>query len=251
MRFEVITIFPELVEGFVRGGLIGKACEAGRLRIECATPREHTTDRHRSVDDAPYGGGSGMVMAPEPLVASMEAFDARARDRGEPLAHRVLLTPQGTPLTQAIAQRLARNPALMLVCGRYEGIDERVGEHVSELISLGDFVVQGGEVAALAIIEAVSRLVPGVLGNEASPQEESHTEGLLEYPHYTRPRSFRDREVPAVLLGGDHAAVDRWRRRQALLRTRARRPDLFAKLELSEEDRALLAVDDAGNDPSV
>lgn len=243
MRFEVITIFPELVESFARAGLVGKACEAGRIRIETMSPRELATDRHQSVDDAPYGGGSGMVMRVDLLVGAMEVLDARATAAGAPRARRVLLTPQGAPLTQARVRALAAKPALMLVCGRYEGFDERVRGFVDEEISLGDFVVQGGEIAAMTVIEAVSRYAPGVLGNAESLAEESHATGSLEYPHYTRPREFRGLEVPAVLLGGDHGEVARWRRREALRRTRARRPDLFTKLELSAEDRKLLEED--------
>lgn len=251
LRVEVVTIFPELVEAFARAGLVGKAIEAGHLRIECVSPREFAHDKHRSVDDTPFGGGSGMLMTPEPLVAAMEALDTRARASDGVLARRVLLTPQGAPLTQATVRRLAACPALMLVCGRYEGIDERVRTFVHEEVSLGDFVVQGGEVPAMALIEAVSRCVPGVLGNAASIEEESHADGVLEYPHYTRPRSFRDMEVPEVLVSGDHAEVARWRRREALRRTRERRPDLFAKLVLSDADHKLLAEVDAGDTPET
>lgn len=240
MRFQVVTIFPELIDAFAGVGLIAKAIEGGVVRIETISPRRFTSDKHQSVDDAPYGGGSGMVMTPEPLVAAMEALDASAAQDGLARCHRVLLSPQGRPLVQADARRLAGSSGLMLICGRYEGVDQRVVELVDEQISLGDFVLNGGEVAAMAVIEAVSRLLPGVLGNAQSLSEESHAEGLLEYPHYTRPRSFRGMEVPAVLLSGDHAKVARFRRRQALLRTRALRPDLFARLTLSEADRALL-----------
>lgn len=240
MRFEVVTIFPELIEAFAGVGLVGKACDAGRIGIASMSPRELTTDRHQTVDDAPYGGGSGMVMRPDPIAGAMDVFDQRASEAGAPPARRILLSPQGAPLTQETVRRLAREPALMLVCGRYEGFDERLRSLVQEELSVGDFVVQGGEVAAMTVIEAVSRYAPGVLGNEASLDEESHAAGLLEYPHYTRPRTFRGVEVPEVLLGGNHAAIARWRRREALRRTRERRPDLFAKLVLSDEDRALL-----------
>jgi tRNA (guanine37-N1)-methyltransferase len=240
LRIEVVTIFPELIEAFARVGLVGKAVETGQLRVSCVSPREFAHDKHRSVDDAPFGGGSGMLMTPEPLVSAMEALDARAHAAGDSPARRVLLTPHGAPFAQGIARRLAAESALMLVCGRYEGVDERVRGFVQEEISLGDFVVQGGEVPAMAVIEAVSRCVPGVLGNAASIEEESHADGVLEYPQYTRPRSFRGMEVPEVLVGGDHAEIARWRRREALQRTRDRRPDLFARLVLSEEDRRLL-----------
>lgn len=249
MRFEVVTIFPELLDAFARVGLVAKAAEAGHLRITAISPREFTHDKHRTVDDAPFGGGSGMLMRPEPLVSAMDAFDARATEAGSPAARRVLLTPQGAPLTQGDVRRLAREPALMLVCGRYEGIDERVREFVQDEISLGDFVLQGGEIAAMAVIEAVSRWIPGVLGNPASIDEESHAEGVLEYPHYTRPRSFRGLDVPEVLVGGDHAEIARWRRREALLRTRARRPDLFAKVTLGDAERRALDDEDTPAKP--
>jgi tRNA (guanine37-N1)-methyltransferase len=241
MWFQLITIFPELIEAFGRTGLIAKAAEGGLIRVDALSPRRFATDKHLSVDDAPYGGGSGMVMLPEPMLLAMEAFDQSAEASGTTRARRVLLTPQGRPFTQPDARRLAAEPrGLMLICGRYEGVDERVRDVVDEQISMGDFVLNGGEVAAMAIIEAVARLVPGVLGNSSSLSEESHAAGLLEYPHYTRPRVFRGAEVPAVLLSGNHAAIARWRRKQALLRTRAMRPDLFARLTLDREDRALL-----------
>jgi len=241
MWFQLITIFPELIEAFGRTGLIAKAAEGGLIRVDALSPRRFATDKHLSVDDAPYGGGSGMVMLPEPMLFAMEAFDQNAEASGVARARRVLLTPQGRPFTQADARRLASQPrGLMLICGRYEGVDERIRDVVDEQISMGGFVLDGGEVAAMAIIEAVARLVPGVLGNSSSLSEESHAAGLLEYPHYTRPRVFRGVEVPAVLLSGNHAAIARWRRKQALLRTRAMRPDLFARLTLDAEDRALL-----------
>jgi tRNA (guanine37-N1)-methyltransferase len=244
MRFQVVTIFPELIDAFAGIGLIAKAVEGGLMRIETCSPRRFTTDKHQSVDDAPFGGGSGMVMTPEPLAQAMDALDASAARDGVPAATRVLLTPQGKPFTQADARRFAALPGLLLVCGRYEGVDERVRSLVSEQISVGDFVLNGGEVAAMAVIESVSRLLPGMLGNAQSLSEESHAAGLLEYPHYTRPRSFRGMEVPAVLLSGNHATIARWRRRQALLRTRTLRPDLFAQLALDPADRALLDEED-------
>ena len=213
MRFELVTIFPELIDAFAAVGLIARGVETGVLAIEAQNPRKFATDKHASVDDAPFGGGSGMVMMPEPF-------------------------------TQAIAQRLAAMPGVLLVCGRYEGIDERVAELCDEQLSLGDFVLNGGEVAAMAVIEAVARLLPGVLGNASSTVEESHSAGLLEYPQYTRPRSFRGQEVPEILLSGNHAGIARWRRAQALARTRARRPDLFARMTLDASDRKLLAQHD-------
>ncbi len=244
MRYEVVTLFPELIEGASQQGLLGKAIENGRVRLSCVNPRRFTTDRHQSVDDTPYGGGSGMVMSAVPIAASLDFLDAEADARSEPRAHRIVLTPRGRVFDQSVAKRLAALPALMLVCGRYEGIDERAHELMHEEISLGDFVLNGGEVAALAIIEATARLLSGVLGNEGSLSEESHEDGLLEYPQYTRPREFRGREVPAILLSGNHAEIARYRRQKELARTRAGRPHLFAKLTLSKEDRKLLAQAD-------
>jgi tRNA (guanine37-N1)-methyltransferase len=247
MRIQVVTLFPELIEAFASVGLMAKACDAGILRIQTITPRLFTSDRHQTVDDAPYGGGSGMVMMLEPIAQALETLDAACQWEHAPCARRILLSPQGEPFTQQTAVRLAQEPAIALLCGRYEGIDDRVRGLMHEEISLGDYVLNGGEVAAVAIIEAVSRLLPGMLGNAQSLQEESHTAGLLEYPQFTRPRSFRGMDVPSVLLSGNHAAIARWRRQQALLRTRALRPDLFAKYELTADDRALLAeADDEG-----
>ena len=244
MRFELVTIFPELIDAFAAVGLIARGVETGVLAIEAQNPRKFATDKHASVDDAPFGGGSGMVMMPEPIAQTIEAFDARAAEAGKPRSRRILLSPSGEPFTQAIAQRLAAMPGVLLVCGRYEGIDERVAELCDEQLSLGDFVLNGGEVAAMAVIEAVARLLPGVLGNASSALEESHSAGLLEYPQYTRPRSFRGQEVPEILLSGNHAGIARWRRAQALARTRARRPDLFARMTLDASDRKLLAQHD-------
>jgi tRNA (guanine37-N1)-methyltransferase len=246
MRYEVITIFPELVENAAREGLLGKALSTGLVELQCVSPRRFTTDKHQSVDDAPYGGGSGMVMSPVPITATIDHFDAEADAAGRARAHRIMLTPTGKPFVQADARRLAQLPALMLLCGRYEGIDDRVRGLMHEEISLGDFVLNGGEIAALAIIEATARLLPGMLGNQASLDEESHAAGVLEYPQYTRPREFRGHEVPAVLLSGNHEQIARYRRQQALLRTRAARPDLFAALNLGAEDRKLLDAADRG-----
>ncbi len=245
MRYEIVTIFPELVDTATRAGLLGKAVGTGLVEIECISPRRFTTDKHQSVDDAPYGGGSGMVMSIVPIVAALEFLDAQATERGQTTGHRILLTPAGRPFDQVCANRLATLPALTLICGRYEGIDERVRGLVQEEISLGDFVLNGGEIAAMAVIEATARLLPGMLGNQSSLAEESHSAGVLEYPQYTRPREFRGQEVPAVLLSGNHAGIERWRRLQSLLRTREQRPDLFAKLQLSAADKTLLATADA------
>jgi tRNA (guanine37-N1)-methyltransferase len=230
VRVDVVTLFPELFDPFVRASFVGRAKIGGQLAVRFRSPREHGLGNHKSVDDTPYGGGSGMVMRVDVLVACMEALDAEASSRGEKPARRILMTPQGAPFAQPIATRLAREEAIMLVCGRYEGFDERVRSFVDEEISLGDFVMTGGEVAAMAIIEATVRLIPGVLGNAESIVEESHGEsGLLEYPQYTRPADFRGMTVPDVLAGGNHAAIATWRREKALERTASRRPDLLGR----------------------
>jgi tRNA (guanine37-N1)-methyltransferase len=230
MRFDVVTLFPELFEPFLRVALVGKAAQRGAIVVRLHSPRDHAVDKHGSVDDAPYGGGHGMVMRPGPLVEALEALDESAAAAGAPRAHRILLTPQGAPFTQSAARRLAReHAAIALVCGRYEGFDERVRSFVDEELSLGDFVMTGGEVAAMAVIEAVARLRPGVLGNPESTVDESHAAGMLEYPQYTRPPVFRGMPVPAVLLSGDHAKIEAWRRAMAAARTAERRPDLLAR----------------------
>jgi tRNA (guanine37-N1)-methyltransferase len=235
MRFEVITLFPELFGSFLEKGLVAKAHEQGTIRVTCTNPREFARNKHKSTDDAPYGGGSGMVMMPGPIMEAIESREAEGR------LYRILLTPQGKPFDQATARRLAQKPAIALVCGRYEGVDERVRTAMDEELSLGDFVMTGGEVAAMAVIEATARLLPGVLGNMASTHEESHADGLLEYPQYTRPPEFRGESVPEVLLSGDHAAIARWRRKQALVRTQKRRPDMLAGKQLDAGDQKLLA----------
>jgi len=241
IRYYVVTVFPEVVERFCREGLLGRARRAGQIGLETINPRRFTTDRHRSVDDTPYGGGSGMVMRPGPIVDAMERADALEAegDRDRPL--RVLLTPQGEPLTQDRVRELARRDGLTLVCGRYEGVDERARRRVDLELSLGDFVLMGGELAALAVIEATARLRPGVLGNPDSVAEESHSAGTLEYPQYTRPAEYRGESVPPILLSGDHAKIARWRRLEGLARTLERRPDLLEGRELTDEERAWLA----------
>jgi tRNA (guanine37-N1)-methyltransferase len=237
VRYYVVTVFPQLIDGFCADGLLGKAQRADRVTVDTVNPRDFTTDRHRSVDDTPYGGGSGMVMMPGPVVDAMEEADSRAAEAGAPRPLRVLLTPQGEPFRQARARELAQRGALTLVCGRYEGLDERARRRVDLELSLGDFVLMGGEIAALAVIEATARLVEGVLGNAESLREESHASGLLEYPQYTRPAEFRGEGVPEVLLSGNHAKIAAWRRRQALARTLERRPELLADAELDDEER--------------
>jgi len=228
-RFSILTLFPSIFDSFRECSLIGKAVEAGRLVVETIDIRDFATDPHRSVDDAPFGGGAGMVMMPGPVVEAL----GRA-----PAGLKVLLTPQGERYTQETARELSGHETIVLVCGRYEGFDERIRGYVDREVSLGDFVLHGGEVAAMAIIESIARLGEDVLGNPDSPVEESFVEGLLEYPQYTRPRTFEGHAVPDVLLGGNHAAIARWRRQQRLLRTRERRPDLLDGLD--EEDRRLL-----------
>jgi tRNA (guanine37-N1)-methyltransferase len=241
VEVAVLTLFPRMVAGPLAESLLGKAQEKGLLRARVVDIRDYAQGKHRVTDDVPYGGGAGMVMKPEPLVSAIEA--ARAASPG---AHVVLLTPQGARFDQRKAEELARRERLVLVCGRYEGVDERVLSFVDEELSLGDFVLQGGEAAALAVIEAVARLIPGVVGNEASVRSESFGgEMLLEGPQYTRPAEFRGMAVPEVLVRGDHARIARWRRQRALQRTRERRPDLFEKLRLSPEDLRLLEGEEA------
>jgi tRNA (guanine37-N1)-methyltransferase len=236
MRFEIVTLFPELFD-VLRTGLLGKAQEAGTIDVQAITPREFTQDRHRTVDDAPYGGGSGMVLMPGPIAETLDHLDEA---RGGTPTHRVLLTPQGARFSQAQARRFSELDSLTLVCGRYEGFDERIRGLVDEEVSLGDFVLLGGEAAALAVIEATARLLPGVLGNDESVADESHADGLLEYPQYTRPEEFRGEKVPDILRSGNHAAIARWRRKESLRRTLERRPDLLETAELTDEDRKLI-----------
>jgi tRNA (guanine37-N1)-methyltransferase len=230
MRVDVVTLFPELFEPFLKTSFVGRGLVGGQLEVRLRSPRDFGLGRHKSVDDTPYGGGSGMVMRVDVLVACMEALDAEAEGEGKPRARRILLTPQGRPFAQPVATALSAEPAIMLVCGRYEGFDERVRRFVDEELSLGDFVMTGGEVGAMAVIEATVRLLPGVLGNAESTREESHGEdGLLEYPQYTRPASFRGMEVPEVLASGHHAEIEKWRKEQAVARTRERRPELLER----------------------
>ena len=243
MRFDIVTLFPEIFAGFVDASFVGRARSGGQLAVRFRSPREFGLGRHKSIDDTPYGGGSGMLMRVDVLVACMESLDADAPDGRA--AHRVLLTPQGRPFDQCKARELAARDAVALVCGRYEGFDERVRANVAEEISLGDFVMTGGEVAAMAVVEACVRLLPGVLGNAESTHEESHAPeiGLLEYPQYTRPAEFRGSGIPEALLSGHHAEIAKWRRARAEERTRTRRPDLYERYaqrmaELEATERA-------------
>jgi tRNA (guanine37-N1)-methyltransferase len=243
MRVDIVSLFPEMFAGFLATSFVGRAIEGGQLAVRFRSPRDFGLGKHRSVDDTPYGGGSGMVMRVDVLCAAMESLDEDAP--GGVKAHRALMTPQGRLLDQGKVREVAGREAIMLVCGRYEGFDERIRAYVNEEISLGDFVMTGGEVAAMAVVDACARLLPGVLGNEASTIDESHspeTGGLLEYPHYTRPAEFRGARVPEVLAGGNHAEIARWRREQAVARTRERRPDLW---------EAFLARERRATDPAI
>jgi tRNA (guanine37-N1)-methyltransferase len=238
MRFDVLTIFPDLFGSFLRQSLIGKALASGLFSVNLTDIREFTADSHRTVDDRPFGGGPGMVLKIEPLHAALEGIGAAEPTPG---CRRILLTPAGQRLDQAKVGRLAEQDRLVLICGRYEGVDHRLTEFIDEEISVGDYVLSGGEVPAMIVIEAVSRLIPGVLGKAESAEEETFRQGLVEYPHYTRPRDFKGLVVPEVLLSGDHQTISRWRRRQALLRTVDRRPDLIEALSLSAEEKDFLA----------
>jgi tRNA (guanine37-N1)-methyltransferase len=241
VRFTVVTILPELIESPLAAGVVGRARQAGTLTVDAVNPRDFTHDRHRTVDDTPYGGGPGMVMRPEPWGRALDAV----RPPGVRL---VVPTPAGQPFTQAVAASWAAEPGLVFACGRYEGIDQRVADWAAEVgpvseVSIGDYVLAGGESAVLVMVEAVTRLLPGVVGNRESVEFDSHADGLLEGPSYTRPSSWRGHEVPPVLLSGDHAAIARWRRAESLRRTAARRPDLLGALPpdaLTDAERALL-----------
>jgi tRNA (guanine37-N1)-methyltransferase len=234
VRIHVVSIFPEVFGSPLAVGILRRARERGLVDVSLHQLRDYASGRHLQVDDTPYGGGQGMVMKPEPLVAAIEHVAAADAPR------RILLSARGARFTQARARALADQRALLLVCGRYEGVDERVSAYVDEELSIGDYVLTGGELAALVVIDAVVRLLPGALGNDASPADDSYTTGLLEHPQYTRPEGFRDARVPEVLLGGDHATIARWRRQEALRTTLARRPDLLADAPLDEADRTFL-----------
>jgi tRNA (guanine37-N1)-methyltransferase len=237
MKLQVVTLFPDLIASAVRFGVLGRAIERGLLEVGTEDPRAHTDDVHQTVDDRPYGGGPGMVMKPEPLLAAIGAAQARLPD-GSP---RIYLSAQGEPFSQARAQELASLPGLLLVAGRYEGVDERVVElGIDRELSVGDYVLSGGELPALVVIDAVARLLPGALGDARSAQADSFSDGLLDWPHYTRPEVFAGLSVPPVLLSGNHADIQRWRLAQAVTRTWRRRPDLIAARELSSEASRLL-----------
>lgn len=236
-RFGVVSLFPAMFDAVTAHGVTGRAAAAGLIDVQVWNPRDFALDRHRTVDDRPYGGGPGMVMRIEPLRSAMRA----ARVALDPGTRVAALSPQGRVLDQGAVRMLAERGSLILVAGRYEGIDERLyALEVDEQWSIGDYVLSGGELAAMVVIDAVARLLPGVLGHADSAAEDSFMDGLLDHPHYTRPENYEGLEVPAVLLGGDHAEIRRWRRQQALGRTWQARPDLIARLDLSPEDRALL-----------
>ena len=242
MRVSVLTIFPELFDAFLRTSLVGRAAEKGILRLSVHDLRDYALDRHRSVDDEPYGGGGGMVMMAPPWIRAV-----RALGEGR-VARRILLSPQGRRLNEGVVRELAARQDLILLCGRYEGVDERVRDAVvDEEISIGDYVLSGGELPAMVLIEALSRQVPGVVGLAESVERESFRDGLLDFPHYTRPAEFEGRQVPAVLMSGDHAAIERFRRREALRATLRKRPDLLETATLSAADRRELEDLRAGN----
>lgn len=238
MRIEVITTFPGIIEAATSESIIGRARQKGIVDISAVNLRDFTEDKHRTTDDTPYGGGPGMVMKAEPLFKAVESLTAR---RAAERTRVLLMTPQGRRFGQKMAEELAGESHLIFVCGRYEGVDERIREHlVTDEVSIGDYIVTGGELPALVIIDAVARLLPGVLGDETSSESESYSSGLLEYPQYTRPAIFRGWQVPKVLLSGNHAEIEKWRRAQALERTLERRPDLLESAPLTEDDRRFL-----------
>jgi tRNA (guanine37-N1)-methyltransferase len=237
MRFDVLTLFPELFSSFLKETILGRAVKAGLVDIRLVNIRSFAKGRHLVTDDTPFGGGQGMVMKPGPISRALESID-RTKDRSLVL----LLTPQGRTFDQPLAWDLSRMEQLILICGRYEGVDERIRTTCVDMeLSIGDYVLSGGEMAAVVVMDAVSRLVPGVLGGEKSAQEDSFEDGLLEYPQYTRPRVFKNQEVPEILLSGDHEKIRVWRRTESLKRTLERRPDLLEKAALTEEDKRILA----------
>jgi tRNA (guanine37-N1)-methyltransferase len=239
MRIDILTLFPQMFEAPFDFGIFKRAIDNGLVSLNLHSIRDYTHDKHHTADDYPYGGGAGMVLRPGPIFEAVEAIRAALDGPGElPV---ILLSPQGRLFSQAVARELSQHPHLIFICGHYEGFDERVREHLAtDEISIGDYVLTGGEVPALVVIDTVLRLLPGVLGSEASPIEDSHAEGLLEYPQYTRPADFRGWKVPEVLLSGNHAQIARWRREQIIRRTLERRPDLLDKASLGLEDKKLV-----------
>jgi tRNA (guanine37-N1)-methyltransferase len=243
MQFEVFTLLPEIFPPYLERSILQRARQRGLVSINVHNIRDYTHDRHHVTDDTPYGGGGGMVMKPEPVFEAVESVLGLDPELAEPrpACPVIMLTPQGRVFSQSIAQELSGHERIVLLCGRYEGLDERIREHlVTDELSIGDYVLTGGELPALIVIDAVSRLIPGVLGDPDGAMEDSHATGLLEYPHYTRPPVFRGWQVPEILLSGDHARVAQWRREQSLLRTLARRPDLLENAVLTEKERNFL-----------
>ena len=240
MRFDVITLFPEMMQALATG-VIGRAQQKGIIEMHYWNPRDYTHDVHKTVDDRPYGGGPGMVMKVEPLDEAI-----KEAKQASPSAKLIYLSPQGQPLTQSLASDLAKENSLMLLCGRYEGIDERLlKKHVDMEISIGDYVLSGGELPAMVLVDTVSRLIPGVLGHDESAVQDSHVNGLLDCPHYTRPEILDGEVVPEVLLSGNHKVIEQWRLQQSLVRTRERRPDLFKQYKLTESEQSLIEQYDA------
>lgn len=267
LRFDLFTLFPEICAAYVGESILKRAQAAGLVSVHLHNLRDHAPGKHQVTDDMPYGGGGGMVMKPEPVFAAVESVlgirvegEASSVARSPSPSHPspstvpiILLTPQGRPFTQSVAQELAQQTRVALICGRYEGFDERIRSHLAtDEISIGDYVLTGGELAALVVVDAVTRLLPGALGDPTGAEDDSHASGLLEYPHYTRPPEFRGWAVPEVLLGGDHGRIAHWRREEALRRTFQRRPELLLRLELSDEDKLFLAKvaeEEAGRNP--
>jgi tRNA (guanine37-N1)-methyltransferase len=245
MQFEVFTLLPEVFPSYLETSILKRARERGLIDVRVHNIRDYTHDKHHTTDDTPYGGGGGMVMKPEPVFEAIESVLGLASPPTPPKPESnipiILLTPQGRVFNQSIAKELSAYPRIALLCGRYEGIDERIREHlVTDEISIGDYVLTGGEIPALILIDAISRLLPNVLGDPTGAEDDSHAMGLLEYPHYTKPSEYRDWKVPEILLSGDHAKIEKWRREQALERTYSKRPDMLEKAELSKEDLKFL-----------
>ena len=250
MQFDVFTLLPEVFSPYLESSILLKARQRGLIDVRVHNIRDYTHDKHHVTDDTPYGGGGGMVMKPEPVfeavesVLGMETLQAQPSDTAQdkpPIVPLILMTPQGRVFTQRVAEEFSRYERVALLCGRYEGVDERIREHlITDEISIGDYVLTGGELPALMIIDAVSRLIPGVLGDPTGAEDDSHSMGLLEYPHYTRPPEFRGWKVPDILLSGDHAKIDKWRREQAITRTFHKRPDMLEKAELTDKEKKLV-----------
>ena len=242
MQIEILTLFPQVFPNFLGAGVLQRAIDRKLIYVNISNIRDFTHDKHHTVDDSPYGGGAGMVLKPEPIFEAVEAIKSDSvNGQGNDEVPVILLTPQGRLFSQQIAGELSRYHRLVLICGHYEGVDERVRQHLAtDEISIGDYVLSGGELAAMVVVEAIARLIPGVLGSAASPIEDSHANGLLEYPQYTRPQVYREWGVPEILLSGNHDEVARWRREQAIIRTHERRPDLLDKTRLSSTERRLI-----------